>query len=146
MPTFRTLAAALLFTLPLVPLPAPAAAPKVLHMFLSTSEAGLDPAVGSDLASLSLLENVTRQNLDTVAGEADNALNVRLTRVQRVVENDQITPVDIIRPQLVFVLINEDALLIGQSGHHAGAFDFYGLVNENDQDDGHRHRNGHIAQ
>ncbi|TQK05471.1 ABC transporter substrate-binding protein [Herbaspirillum sp. SJZ107] len=31
---------------------------KVLHMFLSTSEAGLDPAVGSDLASLSLLENL----------------------------------------------------------------------------------------
>jgi ABC-type transport system substrate-binding protein len=32
--------------------------PKVLHMFLSTSEAGLDPAVGSDLATLSLLENL----------------------------------------------------------------------------------------
>jgi ABC-type transport system substrate-binding protein len=32
--------------------------PKVLHMFLSTSETGLDPAVASDLASLSLLENL----------------------------------------------------------------------------------------
>jgi ABC-type transport system substrate-binding protein len=31
---------------------------KVLHMFLSTSETGLDPAVASDLASLSLLENL----------------------------------------------------------------------------------------
>lgn len=64
MPTFRTLAAALLFVFPLTAMPAPAsaAAPagqeKVLHMFLSTSEAGLDPAVGSDLASLSLLENL----------------------------------------------------------------------------------------
>lgn len=32
--------------------------PKVLHMYLSTSETGLDPAVASDLASLSLLENL----------------------------------------------------------------------------------------
>ncbi|MDL2357633.1 MAG: ABC transporter substrate-binding protein, partial [Pseudomonadota bacterium] len=39
--------------------PAPAASPaKVLHMFLSTSETGLDPAVASDIASLSLLENL----------------------------------------------------------------------------------------
>ena len=38
---------------------ASAAAPaKVLHAFLSTGETGLDPAVASDLASLSLLENL----------------------------------------------------------------------------------------
>jgi ABC-type transport system substrate-binding protein len=37
---------------------APAAGGKVLHMFLSTSETGLDPAVASDIASLSLLENL----------------------------------------------------------------------------------------
>jgi ABC-type transport system substrate-binding protein len=54
---FRTLAAtALAFTL--LHLPVQAAEPKVLHMFLSTSETGLDPAVGSDLATLSLLENL----------------------------------------------------------------------------------------
>lgn len=37
---------------------AQAAQPKVLHAFLSTGETGLDPAVASDLASLSLLENL----------------------------------------------------------------------------------------
>jgi ABC-type transport system substrate-binding protein len=37
---------------------APAAEPKVLHAFLSTGETGLDPAVASDIASLSLLENL----------------------------------------------------------------------------------------
>ena len=37
--------------------PSPSAT-KVLHAFLSTGETGLDPAVASDLASLSLLENV----------------------------------------------------------------------------------------
>jgi ABC-type oligopeptide transport system substrate-binding subunit len=31
---------------------------KVLHAFLSTGETGLDPAVASDVASLSLLENL----------------------------------------------------------------------------------------
>jgi ABC-type transport system substrate-binding protein len=38
--------------------PAPATAPKVLRAFLSTGETGLDPAVASDIASLSLLENL----------------------------------------------------------------------------------------
>ena len=36
----------------------PRAPQKVLHMFLSTSETGLDPAVASDNATLSLLENL----------------------------------------------------------------------------------------
>jgi ABC-type transport system substrate-binding protein len=61
MPTLRTFAAAALaFTLLHLPAQSAQSAeqPKVLHMFLSTSEAGLDPAVGSDLASLSLLENL----------------------------------------------------------------------------------------
>jgi ABC-type transport system substrate-binding protein len=65
MPTRRSLAAALSFTLlsnaalaPARAQAAPARAPKVLHMFLSTSEASLDPAIGSDLATLSLLENL----------------------------------------------------------------------------------------
>jgi ABC-type transport system substrate-binding protein len=57
MPTLRTLAAAAL-TFSLLHLPVQSAEPKVLHMFLSTSESGLDPALGSDLASLSLLENL----------------------------------------------------------------------------------------
>ncbi|HWJ94896.1 MAG TPA: ABC transporter substrate-binding protein [Telluria sp.] len=63
MTTLRTTAAAaLLFASLCLPAaadaPAPATGEKVLHMFLSTSETGLDPAVASDLASLSLLENL----------------------------------------------------------------------------------------
>jgi len=38
--------------------PSPQAPQKVLHMFLSTSETGLDPALASDNATLSLLENL----------------------------------------------------------------------------------------
>jgi ABC-type transport system substrate-binding protein len=37
---------------------APAQGEKVLHLFLSTSETGLDPAAASDIATLSLLENL----------------------------------------------------------------------------------------
>jgi ABC-type transport system substrate-binding protein len=62
MTKFHKTAAALLFAL-LAPAGAgpaaqPAAAPKVLHMFLSTSETGLDPAVASNIETLQLLENV----------------------------------------------------------------------------------------
>ncbi|MET3130337.1 ABC-type transport system substrate-binding protein [Oxalobacteraceae bacterium GrIS 1.11] len=39
-------------------LPAAAAPPKTLHMLLTGPESGLDPAVASDLSSLSLLENL----------------------------------------------------------------------------------------
>ncbi|MDO8042882.1 ABC transporter substrate-binding protein [Janthinobacterium sp. SUN137] len=38
--------------------PSTARANKTLHLFLSTSETGLDPAVASDLASLNLMENI----------------------------------------------------------------------------------------
>lgn len=57
MPPFRSLATAVLFAA-LATGSASAAPPKVLHMFLSTSETGLDPAVASDIATLSLLENL----------------------------------------------------------------------------------------
>ena len=51
MPTRRSFIASLLFTA-LAPLAAAqGTAPKVLHMFLSTSETGLDPAVASDIAT-----------------------------------------------------------------------------------------------
>jgi ABC-type transport system substrate-binding protein len=55
--TRLTLAAALLIA-SLWTLPAHAAGEKVLHAYLSTSETVLDPAVASDLATLSLLENL----------------------------------------------------------------------------------------
>jgi ABC-type transport system substrate-binding protein len=54
--TAAALLAAMLFTGPAQA--APADGGKVLHLFLSTSETGLDPAVASDIASLSLLENL----------------------------------------------------------------------------------------
>ena len=58
----KTACAAGLALLTLFTVPAHAAtearANKTLHLFLSTSETGLDPAVASDLASLNLMENI----------------------------------------------------------------------------------------
>ena len=60
MPTRRSLLASLLLTAfaPLAAAQGTAKEPKVLHMFLSTSETGLDPAVASNIETLSLLENL----------------------------------------------------------------------------------------
>lgn len=63
---FRSALSALLLTSSALGLAFPSAAQapaapkeqKVLRMFLSTSETGLDPAVASDIATLSLLENI----------------------------------------------------------------------------------------
>jgi len=57
---FRQIAAAILLAAAFAPVSAGALAaqPKVLRTLLSTGETGLDPAVASDLASLSLLENL----------------------------------------------------------------------------------------
>ena len=55
MKRLRAYLAIVLLALPCAVLAAP---PKVLHTFLTTSETGLDPAVASDLATLSLLENL----------------------------------------------------------------------------------------
>lgn len=62
----RSALPALLFASGVLAFPAAAQAPaspastgdKVLRMFLSTSETGLDPAAASDIATLSLLENI----------------------------------------------------------------------------------------
>ncbi len=60
MTRYRPALAALLFAAALfIPPGCLVAAPaKVLHTFLTTSETGLDPAVASDIATLSLLENL----------------------------------------------------------------------------------------
>ena len=57
MPLSRRFAAILLAAF-MAAAPSSQAAEKVLHTYLTTSETGLDPAVASDLASLSVLENL----------------------------------------------------------------------------------------
>src|SRR5690242_16728661 len=52
--------------------------------------------------------------------------------VERIPEHHDIAALDWL--EAVNKLIDEDALLIGKERSHAGAFDFYRLVEENDND------------
>ena len=61
-------------------------------------------------------------------------------------EDHQIAAVDRSYAQLVFVFVDEDALFVGQAGHHAGALHLHGLVDEDDQDYCQHHGNRHVAQ
>ena len=54
----KTAAALLLAALCAASVQAAAAPPKTLHMFLTTQETAIDPAVASDIATMSLIENV----------------------------------------------------------------------------------------
>ena len=75
---------------------------KVLHMFLSTSETGLDPAVASDNATLSLLENLFDPLLryDYLARPA--ALRPNTATAMPTVSSDGLTYTFRIRPGIHF--------------------------------------------
>ena len=49
-------------------------------------------------------------------------------------------------PQPVSVFVDEDALLVGQSRHHAGSFHLYRLVQEDDDEDRNSQRERDLAQ
>lgn len=75
---------------------------KVLHMFLSTSETGLDPAVASDNATLSLLENLFDPLLryDYLARPA--ALRPNTATAMPIISSDGLTYTFTIRPGIHF--------------------------------------------
>src|SRR5271167_1152655 len=52
--------------------------------------------------------------------------------VQGIPEYDNVPPLD--RLEAINKLIDENPLLIGKERSHAGAFHFYGLIEENDDD------------
>lgn len=99
---FRSTAAALLSLSLFVSCPVVQAQDKVLHMFLSTSETGLDPAVASDNATLSLLENLFDPLLryDYLARPA--ALRPNTATAMPAVSSDGLTYTFRIRPGIHF--------------------------------------------
>jgi ABC-type transport system substrate-binding protein len=103
--TLRHTAAALLAAMLLIG-PAQAAdtpaGGKVLHMFLSTSETGLDPAVASDIASLSLLENLFDPLLRYDYLARPVKLQANTTAAMPTVEDGGLTYTFTIRPGIFF--------------------------------------------
>ena len=85
-------------------------------------------------------------NLNRVARQSNHALDVRLRHIVRVIKNNRIQPFDLPGTQLVSVLIDEDAFLIGESRHHARAFHLHRLVDEHDHHDRQNHRHRDVAQ
>jgi hypothetical protein len=71
-------------------------------------------------------------DFDGLSGQGNHALDKGFGTIERIPENDDIAAID--RLEAVHEFVDEDALLIGKERGHAGAFDFYGLVKEDDDD------------
>src|SRR5882724_11329590 len=76
--------------------------------------------------------NRTAADFHRFAGQTDDALDEGLGAVQRIPENDDVAALDGLKAVNKFV--DEDAFLVGEQRGHAGAFDFYRLIEE-DYDD-----------
>ena len=72
-------------------------------------------------------------NLDLLARQTDHALDEGFRAVQGIPENDDVAALD--RLEAIDEFVDENALLIGKQRRHAGAFDFHGLIEENDDDE-----------
>ena len=82
----------------------------------------------------------TTVDFDYVAGEADDTLYIGLSNIHREPEDHRVAALYVADAEAVSEFVNEYALLIKKGRHHAGALDFHGLIDENDQDD--RDQNG----
>ena len=71
---------------------------------------------------------------DVVAGNTDHALDVALRSVSRIAEDDDVAALD--RLPTIHELVDEDALLVLEAGHHAGAFHLHRLVEKDNNERG----------
>ena len=70
-----------------------------------------------------------------IARNADDPLDVGLAAVERIPEDHHIAVLNVAQAKVIRELVDEDAFLIRQRGHHAGAFDLDRLINKHYQDD-----------
>src|SRR5262249_50040973 len=69
---------------------------------------------------------------DPVSGQADHTLDIALRGVPRITEDHNVAALD--RLPSIYELVDENALLVIEGRHHAGAFDFHRLVEEDDDE------------
>src|SRR6266403_5716220 len=72
-------------------------------------------------------------DLHGFTGQSDDALDKGLRAVQRIPKDHDVAALDGLKTVDKFV--DEDALLVGEQRRHAGASDFHGLVQEDDDDE-----------
>jgi hypothetical protein len=85
-----------------------------------------------DFAAVDVNDAAT--NFDGFSGQSDDPLDERFGTIQGIPEDNYVATIDGL--EAVDEFVDEDALLIGKEGGHAGAFDFYRLIEENDDDQG----------
>jgi hypothetical protein len=72
-------------------------------------------------------------NFNIFARQTDDPLDERFRMVEWIPENDNVAALDGL--ETIHKFVDEDAFLIGEQRRHAGAFDFYGLIEEDDNDE-----------
>src|SRR5260370_26153761 len=73
-------------------------------------------------------------NADPVSRNANNALDVAFRGVARVAEYNNVAALD--RLPAIDKLVDEDALLVFEAGHHADAFNLHWLVEKDNDESG----------
>src|SRR5580765_7313701 len=73
-------------------------------------------------------KNLAVINADAVPCNTDDALDVTFRRITRIAKHHNVAALNRSKP--VDKLVDEDAFLIIQRGHHAGAFYLYRLIQE----------------
>lgn len=73
-------------------------------------------------------------DFDFLARQTDDPFDEGLRAVEGIPENDDVTALDGL--EAIDKLVDEDALLVREKRGHAGAFDFHGLIEKNDDDKG----------
>lgn len=86
------------------------------------------------------------EDFDRVAGDADDALDVRLRGVAREPEDDGVAAFDFAEAEAVDEFVDENSLLVFERGHHGGPFHLHWLVKKEDDDDGDDDREHEVAQ
>ena len=81
---------------------------------------------------------------EIVARKSDHPLNIAFLVVMRIQEDHHVSAVDL--ADAVRHLVDEQAVLILQHGQHAGAFDAYRLIEEDDDEGRNSDRDDQIPQ
>ncbi len=80
----------------------------------------------------------------SIARHADHALDVALRGIARIAEHHDIAALDRFQP--IHKLVDEDSFLVFERRHHAGAFHFHRLIQENDDEGGDRQRDNKVTE
>src|SRR5580698_6646243 len=93
---------------------------------------------------LSVHVNLAAFDADSVPGNSNDALDVTLRRVARIAEDNDVAALNGL--PAIDELVDEDAFLVFEAGHHAGAFNLHRLVEKNDDESRDRKRDQQIAR